>query len=443
MIFRHRLGNGLRIVLSPMPGVGIASVAVVYGVGFRDERPGQQGFAHLFEHLMSQGSRSLGKLEHKRLIDAAGGFTYATTRADFTDYLTTLPAAAVELSLFCEADRMAALALTRQNMDNQIRVVTEEIKLNVLDAPYGAFPWFSLPPLLYGRFENTHDAYGDFAALHAATVDDATAFHALHYQPGNAVLAVAGDIEPSQVLDWAERYFGSLPSAARSAPRDLSEPVLPPRRSVTVARRAPSPAVSLGYRVPDPGSDFAAYLRTFLIGRILGHGSGSLLHRALVTPGLARAVTVEQGHLGDMLGGFGPTLLALSCYLTGVAAEPELLLDAVGKALAEDLDSALVRRACAQLRGGFARVRHDTDWLAGRTGVLELLHGRPSLVDEVDAIVAGTTPRELSDLARAVLLAGPPAVAMIVPEAGSQTVPKTWSQAVPEAGPRTGPGAAG
>lgn len=432
-MIRSRLGNGLRIVLRPVPGIGIATVAVVYGVGFRDERPGQQGFAHLFEHLMSQGSRSLGKLEHKRLIDAAGGFTYASTRADFTDYLTTIPSAAVELSLFCEADRMASLALNRPNMDNQIRVVTEEIKLNVLDAPYGGFPWFSLPPLLYSRFENTHDAYGDFAALRAATVEDAAAFHALHYRPDNAVLAVAGDFVPGQVLGWAERYFGALPALSASASavpraaasasvsavsavsRDLSEPAAPPRRGLAVAARAPSAAVSLGFRVPDPVADFPAYLRTYLLGRILGHGSGSLLHRSLVAGGAARAVTAEQGHLGDMLGGFGPTLLALTVYFSGSSGRTDLLLDTVGKALGDDLDSALVRRACAQLRGGIARVRHDTDWLAGRTAVLELLHGRPELVDEIDAIVASTTPRDLSDLASAVLLAGPPAVAVIQP----------------------------
>src|ERR1700742_2363209 len=198
---RFTLPNGLRVVLAPDKTAPVVGVSVHYDVGFRSEPEGRTGF----EHLMFQGSESLEKLAHFRHVQSSGGTFNGSTHPDYTDYFMVLPSAALERALFLEADRMRAPRITEENLHNQIDVVKEEIRLNVLNRPYGGFPWILLPPVLYDTFPNAHNGYGDFSELELASLDDAAAFFDSYYAPGNAVLTVAGDIDGDEMLRLAGR----------------------------------------------------------------------------------------------------------------------------------------------------------------------------------------------------------------------------------------------
>ena len=213
-LHRATLPNGLRVLLAPDSTTPVVGVAVHVDVGFRSEPEGRTGFAHLFEHVMFQGSESLEKLAHFRHVQGSGGVFNGSTHQDYTDYFEVLPAAALERALFLEADRLRAPTLTAENLRNQVDVVKEEIRLNVLNRPYGGFPWILLPPVLYDTFPNAHNGYGDFTELEQASLDDAAAFFDTYYAPGNAQVTVAGYLgaDVDRVLALVEKHFGDIPA---------------------------------------------------------------------------------------------------------------------------------------------------------------------------------------------------------------------------------------
>ena len=242
------------------PSAPVVAVAVYYDVGIRSEPEGRTGFAHLFEHLMFQGSASLGKMDHVKYVQSSGGTLNGSTRLDYTNYYEALPSNALERALFLEADRMRSPAVTEENLANQIAVVKEEIRVNVLNQPYGGFPWLTLPPLLFETFPNAHNGYGGFEDLESATVDDARDFFDRYYAPGNAVLAIGGDFDADQAMALVQKHFGDVPRRAVPARPDFDEPApTSERRGEQVDPLAPAPAVALGWRVPDP-DDLDAYL---------------------------------------------------------------------------------------------------------------------------------------------------------------------------------------
>ena len=250
-VVRATLDNGLRVVLAPDKTAPVVAVSVFYDVGFRSEPEGRTGFAHLFEHLMFQGSENVGKAQHPAYVQGAGGMFNGSTHPDYTNYFQLLPSGALELALFLEADRMRAPRLTQENLENQIAVVQEEIRVNVLNRPYGGFPWITLAPVAFDSFANAHNGYGDFSELEAATLQDAETFFQSYYAPGNAVLSVAGDLDPTKTLALIEKHFG--PIKPRKVPKRPSfAEAVKPRREVLVDRLAPQPALAAGYPTPDP-----------------------------------------------------------------------------------------------------------------------------------------------------------------------------------------------
>ncbi len=212
----YTLGNGLKVVLSRDTTSPTATVGVYYRIGFRIEPKGRTGFAHLFEHLMFQGSANLGKMEFIRLVEGNGGVVNGSTNFDYTNYYQIVPAHTLETVLWAEADRMKGLAITQENLVNQQGVVKNEVRVNVLNQPYGGFPWLSMPQVANRNWHNAHNFYGDLADLDAATLEDARAFFDSFYGPGNAVLVVAGDFDPAMARAWIEKYFAPIPS--RPAP---------------------------------------------------------------------------------------------------------------------------------------------------------------------------------------------------------------------------------
>jgi zinc protease len=280
---RLTLPNGLRVVLTPDRAAPVVGVAVVYDVGIRSEPQGRTGFAHLFEHLMFQGSESLEKLAHFRYVQGSGGTFNGSTHFDYTDYFETLPSNALERALFLEADRMRSPRLTEENLRNQVDVVKEEIRVNVLNRPYGGFPWLRLPPVMFDTFANAHDGYGSFDDLESATVADAADFFDRYYACGNAVLAVSGDFDVATATALIERHFGDVPARPAPTRPDFTEPDLTAeRRSSYEDRLAPLPAVAAAWRVPDPIKDLEGYLPYVVLAEVLTDGDASRLVERLV-----------------------------------------------------------------------------------------------------------------------------------------------------------------
>ena len=220
----YKLPNGLRVVLSPDHSSPIAVVAVYYNIGFRIEPRDRTGFAHLFEHLMFQGSKNLGKMEFIKLVQTNGGILNGSTRFDFTNYFAVVPAHKLETLLWAEADRMRGLDITQENLKNQQGVVGNEVKVNVLNQPYGTFPWIDLPMAAFTNWYNSHNFYGDLKDIEAATLEDAKTFFNKYYSPENAVVVVTGDFEEPQAKAWITKYFANIPSQKPDPIPDLSEP---------------------------------------------------------------------------------------------------------------------------------------------------------------------------------------------------------------------------
>ena len=393
---RTTLGNGLRVVVSPDRSSPVVAVAVYYDVGIRSEPEGRTGFAHLFEHLMFQGSASLGKTEHFTHVQGSGGTLNGSTHLDYTNYYELLPSSATELAMFLEADRMRSVALTQDNLDNQVAVVQNEIRVNVLNRPYGGFPWILLPPVLYSTFPNAHNGYGDFVDLEDATLQDAQAFFERYYAPGNAVLTVAGDVDPAQVLALAEQHFGDI--AAREVPQRpaFAEPgPSGERRAVHVDRLAPAPAVAMGWRVPDP-ADLDAYLPYVVLAEVLTDGDASRLQdRMLMKDRTATSVGGYLGVMGDPLDARDPTPLLLEVHHPA-----EVDVDVVTRTVDEELDRLAtgglqpgeLERTVARMRARFLR---EVDPVMGRAQVMSVFEQqrrRAELVNEVPELLAAVDP---------------------------------------------------
>jgi zinc protease len=397
---RFRLRNGLRVVLAPDRSAPVIGVAVVYDVGIRSEPEGRTGFAHLFEHLMFQGSENLEKLAHFRHVQASGGVFNGSTHLDYTDYYEMLPSNALDRALFLEADRMRGPRLTEENVANQIAVVKEEIRVNVLNRPYGGFPWLTLPPVVFDTFPNAHDGYGSFVDLEAATVDDAADFFATYYAPGNAVLTVAGDFDTATAAELVHRHFGAIKRRPTPTRPDFHEPEKPgERRESYVDALAPMPAVAMAWRVPDPVEEFEAYLPHVVLAEVLTDGDSSrLVERLMLEDQTATSVSGYLGFMGDAFDVRSPTVSILQVHMPpGIGPDP------VYRAVDEELD----RLATDGLKPGeLARVQarlaahllREADPVLSRTlqmAVFEQQRGRAELVGELPRLIADVTAEEI------------------------------------------------
>jgi zinc protease len=309
----HKLDNGLKVVLSRDTSSPTAVVGVYYNIGFRIEPKDRTGFAHLFEHMMFQGSQHLGKNAFIGLVESNGGVLNGSTRFDFTNYYEVVPSHTLETVLWGEADRMRGLDITQDNLTNQQGVVKNEVKVNVLNQPYGGFPWIDLPLAANTNWFNAHNFYGDLAHLDAATLDDVKQFFKTYYAPNNAALVVSGDIDTAQTLKWIRQYFGGIPSTTRPPQPDISEPRQEQeKRTSKDDPLATKPALAIGYHAPARLTP--EYFAMGLIDQILLQGQDSRLYQAIVQKrGLAGGVSGGiNADLGNMFDLKGPTLWSFS-----------------------------------------------------------------------------------------------------------------------------------
>jgi zinc protease len=279
-----RLANGLRLIVAEDHLAPVVAVNVWYNVGSKHEQPGKTGFAHLFEHVMFQGSAHVAKAEHIALIQAAGGTMNGTTWLDRTNYFETLPSHQLDLGLWLEADRMATLldALSQENLDNQREVVKNEKRWSYDNRPYGSWQEKLQGHLFPDDHPYHHPTIGSMEDLDAASLEDVKAFFRTWYAPNNAVLSVVGDVETAAVQASVERFFGAIPATPDiPALPDLSlPPTLGGERREVVLDRVPLPRIYVGFRAPVYGDPRLDALD--VAGQILAGGKGSRLHRRLV-----------------------------------------------------------------------------------------------------------------------------------------------------------------
>jgi zinc protease len=330
----HTLSNGLKVVLSRDTTTPTAVVGVYYNIGFRIEPKDRTGFAHLFEHMMFQGSEHLGKNAFIGLVESNGGTLNGSTRFDFTNYYEIIPRQTLETVLWAEADRMRGLDITQDNLTNQQAVVKNEVKVNVLNQPYGGFPWLDLPQVANTNWYNAHNFYGDLGHLDAATLGDVRQFFKTYYTPSNAVLVVTGDIDPAQTLTWVRQYFGGIASTPRQPQPDVAEPRQEKEKRTSKADPlATRPALAIGYHVPERHAP--EFYAMGLIDQLLLQGSDSRLYESLVRKkGLTGAVSGGINEdLGNMFDIKGPALWTLSLIHDANKSPDEIV-----KAIDEEVD---------------------------------------------------------------------------------------------------------
>jgi predicted Zn-dependent peptidase len=368
----YKLPNGLRVVLSQDHTAPTVCVGVYYHIGFRIEPRDRTGFAHLFEHMMFQGSANLGKMEFIKLVQSNGGILNGSTRFDFTNYFEVVPSNKLETVLWAEADRMSGLAVTEDNLKNQQGVVGNEVKVNVLNAPYGGFPWIDLPMAANANWYNAHNFYGDLSDIESAKLDEVKKFFDTYYAPNNAALVVVGDFENADAKKFVEKYFGPIKPSQLPPQPDLTEPRQEKEKTITKTDPlAPRPALAIGYHMPDRNTQ--AYYAMGLIEQMLLEGDDSLFYKELVQKrGLTDGVEGGINMLGNMFNYYGPMLLAADVRYDPTT-KPETVLAAMDAAIdplmTKPVDQQLLDRSRVKLRSSL----YDTMGQFGGFGLMDLL----------------------------------------------------------------------
>jgi predicted Zn-dependent peptidase len=279
-IEEHKLANGLRVILSRDNTVPVVAVYLIYDVGARSEEKGRTGFAHLFEHMMFQGSANAPKGMHFKAIQANGGVLNGSTHPDYTDYYQTMPSNKLALALWLEADRMRSLAITDENLANQKEAVKQERRLRMDNQPYVGAIGEKWPGIVFQNWHSAHSIIGSMEDLNASTTGDVAKFFKTYYAPNNAVLAIVGDIKPAEAKKTVETYFGGIPAQPQPKHPDLTEPEFKPRTEIFRDPLARVPAVVLGY--PGPKRRSPDYYAMVMLDAVLTGGESSRFQQELV-----------------------------------------------------------------------------------------------------------------------------------------------------------------
>lgn len=318
----YKLPNGLKVVISEDHIAPVVTVGVYYNVGFRLEPKGRTGFAHLFEHMMFQGSANVKKFEHAKFVEANGGSLNGHTDFDYTNYFETMPSNRVELGLWLESDRMRSLDISEENLKNQQAVVSEEVRVNVLNQPYQFFEWISLWENAFTNWNNAHNGYGDLAEINAATIEDVRNFFKTYYAPNNAVLTIVGDVDVNEVKKMVEKHFASIPSQPMPGRANLTEPPQTKEKRVSQTDKlANLPALATGYHLPPQNSaDFPAM--ALLVQILQGDESSRWYQRLVKDKELTLDLSGGLNYFGNEFDYTGPMIMTTrTTYKPGHTAD--------------------------------------------------------------------------------------------------------------------------
>ena len=391
-----RLQNGLRVLIAEDHSAPTYSICVTYNVGSRDERPGRTGFAHLFEHMLFQGSENVGKGEHFILVQNNGGSANGTTNIDRTNYFETLPANQLELGIFLEADRMRAPAITQANFDNQRLTVQEERRQSYDNRPYGK-TYEAVIGLAYDNFGYKHSTIGSMEDLNAATIGDAEAFFKTYYAPNNAVLALVGDFKTDMALGLVKKYFERIPAQAAPSAPDMSEPEQKgERRKVIDDSFAQTAKLDIVYKIP-PGNTPDWYALDFL-GHVLSDGVSSRLYQKLV-----KEKEIALSVYADASEQRGPSLFWFSVMArpnTDLSELEKLIYEEIARLQNEPVSHGEIEKVQMQLRRQRATQLYSTRSRANALGHFAVYYNQPELINTVWDKYEQVTQTDLQQVAR-------------------------------------------
>ena len=390
-IEQYTVENGLRVVLNRDNTVPVVAIAVYYDVGSRNEREGRTGFAHLFEHMMFQGSENVRKAEHFQYIMKAGGTMNGTTSSERTNYFETLPASELPLGLWLESDRMRSLAVTQENLDNQREAVKEEKRLRYDNQPYGQI-FDLIAEMIYTNFANAHSTIGSMDDLDDATVEDVQEFFRVYYAPNNAVLTLSGAFEIETAKELVQTYFGDIPSQPAPPGIDVDEP-----RGVASNYKewedklAPFPAFLIGWKIPKRRS--AEFNALYLAGKLLYDGDSSRLYQRLVKG--------EESVI--QLFGFTDERRGPSSIYVGAIPKPEKDLSKIRDTIMKEVRHIAAHGPTAdemqklhnQLINDVVRLRQSSQSRAQNIAEYALYDGDPTLVNSELETLMAVTPEQI------------------------------------------------
>jgi predicted Zn-dependent peptidase len=401
-----KLDNGLTVIVTEDHSSPTVGVSVVYHVGMRLEPKNRTGFAHLFEHLMFQGTPNAKKGVFDTTITGGGGRNNGSTRPDFTNYIETAPVSALEPILWLEADRMKTLDFNPATLKNQQDVVKEEIRVNVKNQPYGGFYWIDISQHAFQKWENNHDGYGSFEDLENASLDDVRAFHRDYYGPNNAVIAIAGDVTPAQGFALAQKYFGGIPARATPKPTDFSEGLNTQEKRVEQSDAlAQVPAIAAAWKVPPRGHRDQAAVA--VLGELLGGGDASLFYQGLVK---GREIALNVDTLFGLTGPFeydGPTLMTVFALY-----KPNSNADAILKAMDEEIakvakdgvDAATLKRVKTRMLADWNNKLESFINRADTVAKMQVLWGDANVVNKIPGWIEGVSSEDIQRAVRTYLV---------------------------------------
>lgn len=371
------LANGLRVVLSQDRAMPVVSVAVYYDVGSRNEKEGRTGFAHLFEHMMFQGSENVRKAAHFQYIFNAGGTMNGTTSTERTNYFETLPSNYLPLAFWLESDRMRSLKVTQENLDNQRNAVQEEKRLRYDNQPYvNAF--LRMNELIFTNPANAHSTIGSMEDLDAATIDEVQEFFRIYYAPNNAVLTVVGDFDDAEARELIDKYFSSIPSQPVPPPVDVYESdAVAIREETFYDPLAPAPAFVLGWKIPERRTK--EFYALSLAGTLLFEGDSSRLYQKLVK-GDESVVSIEGG-VDERRGPSALYIFALPKPGEKVSAIREQIFGEIKRIASEGPSNEEMEKLRNSLKNDAVRGRQSTMYRAQRLAEYALYDSDPRLVD--------------------------------------------------------------
>ncbi len=416
---KYKLANGMRVILSEDHAVPVVAVYVLYDVGARVEQKGRTGFAHLFEHMMFQGSKNAPKGMHFKTVESNGGTLNGSTHPDYTDYFEILPSNKLPVALWLEADRMRGLDITEANLTNQKDAVKQERRLSFDNQPYNTALVDVWPQLAFRNWQSSHSLIGSFEDLNSATVDDVARFFRTYYAPNNAILAIVGDISVPEAKKWVETYFGDIPAQPQPPRPDMQEPPFEgSRKEVYRDALAQVPGVILGY--PGPVRRSPDYYALVMADIILTGGDSSRLHQALVKG--QQSVVRYEGNPGWPFQGPSdykdPNTYALFLLhkpnFTGTQVVAQVQ-EQIDRLASQAVDARELARAQTQLRASRIQELQSSIRRATLLAQYEMFDARPEWITEELAQFTAVTPAQVQAVAKKYLTESRRAVLEIVP----------------------------
>ena len=405
------LDNGLRVIISPDHTAPVFSISVTYNTGSRNEKEGRTGFAHLFEHLMYEGSANVGKGEHMLLVQNYGGAMNGSTNNDQTNYFEELPKNQLDMALFLESDRMKALNINQANLDNQRNAVQEERRLRVDNQPYGKSNE-ELEALAYDTFPYHHSVIGSMDDLNAASIDDVKDFFRIYYAPNNAVLVLTGDLEPVDALAKVKKYFGSIARQPAPPPVNASEPDHDKERRKTINDTlARLPQISAAYNAP--AGNTADFYALQVLGQVLSSGRSSRLYEHLV----------HDKQMAINIGCGVQERRGASLFRMVAVPRPGVKVEDLEKAAYDEIEAikkdGITQKELEKVRVQFLRnqiqARSSSLFLANRIATFTVFYNDPNLINTAYDKFAAVTADQVKQAAQKYLVTEHRSVVITLP----------------------------